>query len=106
MSEIDEIIADLEAAVVKDVAVAAARLRSIARAPGPQARDERPDKGMTDLITVTEAAKLAHRSKKTMNAWCRQHPICGEAGLAVKIGKRWLVSRSRLLRHLVEPFEP
>ena len=58
--------------------------------PGP------PD----DLIEVGAAAALARRSKTTMAAWCRENPIDGEAGFAQKIGARWFVSKSRLLRHL------
>jgi hypothetical protein len=76
------------------------RLRAPKRALQPATTDERPDLGIKDLISAADGADLARRAKSTMNTWCREHAINGEAGFARQIGKRWFVSRSRLLRHL------
>lgn len=62
---------------------------------------QRPDLGLRDLIPAAEAAGLVHRAKSTMASWCRRHAIDGSGeGFSVQIKGRWLVSRSRLLRHL------
>jgi hypothetical protein len=71
-------------------------LRSVGRS------EDRPDMGIKDLIPAADGADIAHRAKKTMTAWCKKNPIAGDAGFALKIGSRWLVSRSRLIRHLAE----
>jgi hypothetical protein len=55
---------------------------------------------LSDLIPAGAAAALARRAKSTVAAWCRSNPINGDSGFAVKIGARWFVSKSRLLRHL------
>ncbi|MET3965434.1 hypothetical protein [Bradyrhizobium sp. S3.9.1] len=59
-----------------------------------------PGVELSDLIEAGDAAAIARRSKVTIAAWCRENPINGEAGFAVKLGARWSVSKSRLLRHL------
>jgi hypothetical protein len=51
---------------------------------------KRPDLGLRDLIRASEAARIAHRSKSRMGAWCRQHAINGAAGFSVQIKGRWL----------------
>ena len=53
-----------------------------------------------DLIKAGAAAAIARRSKQTMTAWCRRHAFNGVDGFAVKLGARWHVSKSRLLKYL------
>jgi hypothetical protein len=53
-----------------------------------------------DLIPAAAAAAIARRAKSTIGAWCRANAINGEHGFAIKMGARWFVSRSRLLKHL------
>ena len=50
------------------------------RAPAPEA--VRPDCGIIDLIDTAKASSEARRSKKTINEWCRTHPIDGDKGFA------------------------
>ena len=95
--------ADDIAAIASDLRGILDRLAAIERQPqtaAPSRGDEHPDRGLKDLILAADAADLAHRAKKTMNAWCRRHPISGEVGFALQIGRRWFVSRSRLIRYL------
>jgi len=56
-----------------------------------------------DLIKAAAAAALARRAKPTICAWCRKNAIDGEKGFAIKLGARWYVSKSRLLKHLGGP---
>ena len=56
-----------------------------------------------DLIKAAAAAVLARRAKPTICAWCRKNAIDGNAGFAIKIGTRWYLSKSRLLKHLGGP---
>jgi hypothetical protein len=65
-------------------------------APAPVDSSELPK----DLIEVGAAAALARRAKSTVAAWCRKNVIVGEVGFAVKLGSRWLISKSRFLKHL------
>jgi hypothetical protein len=101
--EIEELGAKIAtaAAAVAAAATAFDQLRAIKLSPVGRSSD-RPDKGFKDLIPAADGAVIAHRAKKTMVAWCKKHPISGDAGFALKIGSRWLVSRSRLIRHLTE----
>jgi hypothetical protein len=86
---------DLEA-VMAAVGAIADRLRAI-RAPAvePQidgaagAVREQPN----DLIPAAVAARLAQRSKPTMNRWCKKHPWNAPDGFAVFMRGRWFVSR-------------
>jgi hypothetical protein len=55
---------------------------------------------LNDLIEVGAAAALVRKAKSTVASWCRSNAISGADGFAVKIGGRWLVSKSRLLKHL------
>jgi hypothetical protein len=68
-------------------------------APAPADPFELP----RDLIEIGAAAALARRAKSTVAAWCRRHPFDGQAGFAVKLGSRWLLSKSLLLKHLGIP---
>jgi hypothetical protein len=97
--DIDRIRRDFEAAIAAASAAAFERLRALVDASKDRA-DDRPDRGITDLMPAATAAALALRSKGTMAAWCRRHQIIGEAGFSVRIGARWFISRSRLIRHL------
>ena len=56
-----------------------------------------------DLIKAAAAAALARRAKPTIGAWCRKNAIDGENGFAIKLGARWYVLKSRLLKHLGDP---
>jgi hypothetical protein len=82
-------------------------LRALKRAPisgcadaPPKAIEDPLDLGIKDLIPAAEAAVLVKRAKSTMRTWCRANKIDGDEGFARQIGKRWWVSKSRLLRHL------
>lgn len=87
--EVNELVAHLETVID--------RLRALC---APQTDpDDLPDRGMNDLIPAADGADIARRAKPTMNAWCREHPV-DAGGFAVKIGERWFVSKSRLVRHL------
>jgi hypothetical protein len=62
--------------------------------PGP------PGLELSDLIEAGDAAALVRKAKSTVASWCRSNAISGADGFAVKVGGRWLVSKSRLLKHL------
>jgi hypothetical protein len=76
------------------------KLRAAMRATSSLQPPHELDGGLTDLMPAADAAKIARRAKPTMNEWCRKHPIRDKSGFARQIGKRWFVSKSRLLRHL------
>jgi hypothetical protein len=84
---------------IEDAQAAFDRLCAHVGAP-PSPVIDRPDLGLKGLIPSGEAAELARRAKSTMTNWCRANKIDGEKGFAQKIGSRWFVSKSRLLRHL------
>jgi hypothetical protein len=99
---VDEILRNFRAAFERELAAASERLRAASARPASDEPDPRPDMGFKDLIAAAKGAELAHRAKSTMNSWCGKHPVTGDAGFAVKIGSRWFVSRSRLIRHLAD----
>jgi hypothetical protein len=88
--ELDEQIAALEKAIEI--------LRGLKHAP--DAPPIAPVDPMSDLIEAGAAAAIARRAKSTIGAWCRANAIDGANGFAVKIGARWFVSKSKLLKHL------
>ena len=102
MTESDRLRDDLHTAISAAASAIAAAQAAFdrLRAPTEAPLNDRPDHGLTDLISSAAAARLARRAKSTMNSWCREHAINGDAGFAIKIGTRWFVSKSRLLRHL------
>jgi hypothetical protein len=102
MDGVDQILQEFEKTVAAASAEAFARLRAIMDAAKVDRPDDRPDLGIKDLMPAAAGAELAHRSKGTMTAWCRRHQIVGGAGFAVRIGGRWFVSRSRLVKHLAD----
>ena len=98
--------AELDAAIaVHQAAIAWLReLKCVAVAP-PVSPAQLVDHLETpnDLIKAADAAALARRAKPTIGAWCRKNAIDGEKGFAIKLGARWYVSKSRLLKHLGDP---
>lgn len=73
------------------------RLDALARQP---LSESRPNRGLTDLITPGEAAKLAMRSKATINRWCIANPVDKPDGFAIFMRGRWHVSKSLFLSYL------
>jgi hypothetical protein len=69
-------------------------------APSVEPAQPEPVDYPTDLIPAGAAAALARRAKSTVNTWCRKNAIDGDAGFAIKLGSRWFVSKSRLLKYL------
>jgi hypothetical protein len=97
---VDDIVRDLQASVARELAAACDWLRAVSARPATKAEKPPIDFEIKDLMPVGDGAALARRAKPTMSAWCRSNPIHGDRGFAVLIGKRWFVSRSRLMRHL------
>lgn len=62
--------------------------------------EERPDRGLSDLIKPGEAAKLAKCSKSTINRWCNDNPVDKPGGFAISIRKRWRISKAPFLDFL------
>jgi hypothetical protein len=96
--DVDKIRRDFETAVAAASAQAFDRLRALADASADRADDRHLR--IKDLMPAAEAAALARVAKTTMATWCRKNQVFGDTGFAVRIGARWHVSRSRLIRHL------
>lgn len=46
-----------------------------------------------DLVPAAEAARIGRLSKTRIRALCASNLFCDGKGFAVKVGKRWFVSR-------------
>lgn len=54
----------------------------------------------TDLIEVEIAAELAHRPADTVRTWCRSNSFGQPGGFALKMRRRWLISRKPFIQFL------
>ena len=99
LAELDQLDRDRAALMERLRAALADDLGSVPNAPtvATQADDfKMPD----DLIPAAAGAALARRAKSTLANWCRSNAFDGRKGFAYRIGARWFVTRSGLLKHL------
>jgi len=71
---------------------AIAQLRALASVEPPHFDDDRHLP--RDLISLSEAAQIAHRKPDTVRSWARANPHYRPGGIAWKLRGRWYVSRA------------